>query len=466
MRKRAAVYCRVSTESEEQLASLREQESFFKDYTSEHGLMLFRIYADSGRSGTRLANRTAFAEMMQDAKQGAFEVLLVKDISRMARNVLDFLQTVRTIKKLGIECRFLAANCTAGDGEMLLTILAAVAQEESASLSKRVKFTKEHHARQGRVPNCVYGYQRTVGDIFHMTIDEKESEVVRRIYAYAADGWGSRKIARLLRMEGQLTKTGRLFAESSVRQILANPLYAGILRTHQTEVVDYLTGTRRNVPQEEQYTFRHPEWAIVSEDEWQAVQSRRKTGRKQVTAGERLLICGMCQKVFRRRGCGDKTVLSCSTRSRLGKAACANRVCVQERALAEGLYAWLDSYMTHARWEKAKQMAQQLSSDEKDASRIWKERRLAQETLLATGAIGRDEYVRRIALIDAQAGGQEHLTGIEGEAWREKIMRRMAEEKLRGRWIRKVIVEADGKLTVYPYAPLRKQSMLPDWEIR
>lgn len=219
MCKRAAVYCRVSTDSDEQLASLREQESFFKDYTVEHGLMLFRIYADSGRSGTRLANRTAFAEMMQDAKQGAFDVLLVKDISRMARNVLDFLQTVRTIKKLGIECRFLAANCTAGDGEMLLTILAAVAQEESANLSKRVKFTKEHHARQGRVPNCVYGYQRKAGDIFYMTIDEKESAVVRRIYAYAADGWGSRKIARILRMEGQLTKTGRLFAESSVRQL-------------------------------------------------------------------------------------------------------------------------------------------------------------------------------------------------------------------------------------------------------
>ena len=223
--KRAAAYCRVSTASSEQLASLGEQESFFADYAAEHGLILHRIYADGGVSGTRLKDRRAFGEMMDDARRGAFDLLLVKDISRMARNVLDFLTSVRELKRLGIDCRFVTANCSSGEGELFLTILAAVAQEESANLSRRVKFTKDHHARQGRVPNRVYGYDREVGELFDMTINEREAAVVRRIYQLALDGWGSRHIARLLQTEGVLTKSGHLFGESSVRQVLSNPLW-------------------------------------------------------------------------------------------------------------------------------------------------------------------------------------------------------------------------------------------------
>ena len=95
MTKTVAAYCRVSTASNEQLASLGEQESFFRDYAREHGLTLYRIYADGGVSGTRLRDRRAFGDMMHDAKAGLFDLLLVKDISRMARNVLDFLSSVR-----------------------------------------------------------------------------------------------------------------------------------------------------------------------------------------------------------------------------------------------------------------------------------------------------------------------------------------------------------------------------------
>lgn len=464
MRERIAAYCRVSTASEEQMASLREQESFFSDYAKEHGLTLVRIYADGGRSGTRLANRPAFGEMMADARRGAFEILLVKDISRMARNVLDFLQTVRTLKQWGIDCRFLTANCSLADGEMLLTILAAVAQEESANLSKRVKFTKAHHARQGRVPNSVYGYRREKGELFSLTIDEAESEVVRRIYEYALDGWRSRRIARLLRAEGHLTKAGNLFGESSVRQILANSLYAGILRTHQTEVVDYLTGRRRVVPSEEQYTFLRPELAIVSEDTWHAVQKKRGAPRERGEAIGGEIVCAVCQKPFRRRRQGGDTILSCSKRSRLGKDTCCNRVRVSERELTESLGAWLAAYMTEARWQKAIKEAHKLSAATAENWRLRDRLCAKQETLLMAGVIERAEYLRRVVLIDEETNCSDGLAS-DGDS-REAILRYMVSKEGRGRWLERVIVDTDGKITaVVRRTRLRRPSMLPAWEI-
>lgn len=462
MRRRAVAYCRVSTESAEQLASLREQEAFFVDYAKGAGLTLVRVYADSGKSGTRLASRRAFAKMMADAKAGAFDLLLVKDISRMARNVLDFLQTVRTLKKLGIECRFVTANCSAGEGELFLTILAAVAQEESANLSKRVKFTKDYHARLGRVPSRVYGYRREKGDLFRLTIDEAESAVVRRIYGYAAAGWGSRRIACLLRAEGHLTRTGRLFGESSVRQILGNPLYAGILRTHQTEVCDYLTGERCRIPVAEQYTFLRPELAIVSKELWQAVSDKRR-GRQaaELTAGGKVLVCGACHKPFRRRQVGTDTVWSCATRSRLGRDACPNQTRIRDSVLSETLYAWLDAYVTQARWQEAKEMAQ-TRAEEGERRKRKRELQKKQEVLYLSGAIDEAEYRRRILLL----GVSESVAGDAGGADRELVLRRMVSEQARRLWIERAEVGCDGKVAVSLLPPMRKQSMLPDWETR
>lgn len=449
MKKRVAAYCRVSTASNEQLASLAEQESFFRDYAREHGLVLHRIYADGGVSGTRLRDRVAFGEMMHDAKKGAFDLLLVKDISRMARNVLDFLQSVRELKRLGIDCRFLTANCSSGEGELFLTILAAVAQEESANLSKRVKFTKDHHARMGRVPNRVYGYDRVDGEIFRMTINEREAAVVRRIYRLASEGWGSRRIARLLTAEGVLTKSGRLFGESSVRQILNSPLYCGILRTHQTEVTDYLTSERRVVPIDEQYTFRHPEWAIVTEDVWQTVQvMRARTKKSHRTTGQSLLVCAVCSSAFRKRTQKSGIVYTCGKRDREGASACPNRTRITDDRLTEALSSWLAAWLSPSRWAEVCLLAQRLSAKStEEIRRTWEERRQRQDTLLLTGAITAGEYQRRCALIadEARASGAVEPSAHLGT--RDDVCTRMA-GSLRSRWIRTIAVSEDGTLSV------------------
>ena len=175
-----AAYCRVSTDKEDQLNSLEAQKAFFAEYTTRTGDTLIRLYADEGISGTKIKNRKEFLRMMSDAEHGLFDVV-VKDISRFARNTVDLLQNVRKLKSLGIETQFLTANMTSmGNSEFVLTIFGALAQEESANTSKRVKFGKKMNAEKGRVPNIVYGYNKTIGDYFNLEINQEEAVVYQR----------------------------------------------------------------------------------------------------------------------------------------------------------------------------------------------------------------------------------------------------------------------------------------------
>ena len=172
-----AAYCRVSTEKEDQLNSLEAQKQFFLDYAQRMNYNLVRLYADEGISGTKTRNRKEFLHMMQDAESGLFQLVVVKDISRFARNTVDLLENVRKLKSLGIDTQFLTANMTSmGNSEFVLTIFGAIAQEESANTSKRVKFGKKLNAEKGRVPNIVFGYDKTPGDYFNLTVNEREAE--------------------------------------------------------------------------------------------------------------------------------------------------------------------------------------------------------------------------------------------------------------------------------------------------
>ena len=126
-----AAYCRDSTDNDDQLNSLEAQKQFFTEYTQRTGDVLVRLYADEGISGTKIKNRKEFLRMMKDAEHGLFDMVVVKDISRFARNTVDLLQNIRKLKSLGIETQFLTANMTSmGNSEFVLTIFGALAQEE------------------------------------------------------------------------------------------------------------------------------------------------------------------------------------------------------------------------------------------------------------------------------------------------------------------------------------------------
>ena len=231
-----AAYCRVSTAKEEQLDSLAHQKEFFYTYAQKNGHELVRIYADEGISGTRVQHREQFQALLRDAAKHRFELVVVKDISRFARNTVDFLQSVRALKGVGVNTRFLTADMDSlGESEFVLTVFGALAQEESANLSKRVKFGKNLNAQKGRVPQRIYGYDRV--DNFTLRINQREADVVRMIYRmYVDEGLGCRSIARMLETNGYATKLGARWTASTVHRILTNPLYCGHHVKHKCDV--------------------------------------------------------------------------------------------------------------------------------------------------------------------------------------------------------------------------------------
>ena len=205
-----AVYCRVSTDKDEQLDSLEHQKDFFTEFATKNGHKLVRLYADEGITG----------------------------ISRFARNTVDFLQSIRTLKSLGINTLFLTANMESlGESEFILTVFRALAQEESVNLSKRVKFGKKINAQKGRVPQRIFGYNRI--DNFTLEINPREAEVVKTIYRlYLEEGLGCRMISLELNRLGYKTKFDCEWNPRGVRRVLMNPIYCGEYVNNKYEIRD------------------------------------------------------------------------------------------------------------------------------------------------------------------------------------------------------------------------------------
>ncbi len=273
---RYAAYCRVSTGSDEQLNSLVNQRRFFEDYVNKRNDVLVKIYADRGISGKSMLQRKEFMNLLEDSKKGEFDAVLVKDISRFARNTLDFLTGIRTLKSRDVDVIFVGANQKVlGESEFVLTLFAALAQEESCALSKKIIFGKKQGAKWGRVPNSIYGYDKK--DTYSLTINPSEANVVREIYRmYVTEGMGLRKISSRLNDIGIPSKCGGSWNPKTVGRILENPIYAGTLINNKTETLDFLLGQKRRVPDDERYYHLRPEMAIISEDIYRKAQSIRR----------------------------------------------------------------------------------------------------------------------------------------------------------------------------------------------
>ena len=347
-----AAYCRVSTDKSDQLNSLEAQKEFFVEYTQRTGDILVRLYADEGISGTKIKNRREFLHMMADAERHLFDMVVVKDISRFARNTVDLLQNIRRLKALGIETQFLTANMTSmGNSEFVLTIFGALAQEESANTSKRVKFGKKMNAEKGRVPNIVYGYDKTKGDYFILTVNEAEAETVRRIYQwYTQDGFGAAKISIFLNERGLRTKRNCQWSQNAVCRILTNEIYTGKIINGKQEVTDFLTGQRTEKDAEEWMVVERPDLRIIEPEAFeQAQQIMHNRGRAFKVDKERqsnkylfstIIKCKECGWSFRRTVRTYKNTYVrwvCSGHNGRGADNCPNAVTVDEEELIEVL---------------------------------------------------------------------------------------------------------------------------------
>lgn len=355
-----AAYCRVSTDKEDQLNSLETQKEFFLEYTKRTGDNLIKLYADEGISGTKIKNRKEFQRMLADAEKGLFDMVVVKDISRFARNTVDLLQSVRKLKSLGIETQFLTANMTSmGNSEFVLTIFGALAQEESANTSKRIKFGKKINAEKGRVPNIVYGYDKTIGDYFNLSINENEAKVIRQMYKwYTEEGFGGAKIANMLNDRGIKTKRGNNWSQNSVCRILTNEIYTGKIINGKEEIADFLTGQRKEKDESEWLVTVRPELRIIDDETFDRAQEVLK-GRQDSfkLTHERqsnkylfstLIKCKDCGWSFRRTVRQYKNTYVrwvCSGHNGQGADSCPNAVTVDEDELIQVLQEYFQDVL-------------------------------------------------------------------------------------------------------------------------
>lgn len=341
-------YCRVSTEKEDQLNSLEVQKQFFEEYAEKNNHTLVKIYADEGISGTKIKNRTQFLRLLKDAKLGLFEMVVVKDFSRLARNTVDFLNSIRELKALGIEIIFLTSNMKLlGESELILTIFAAMAQDESSNMSKRVKFGKKMNAQKGRVPNIVYGYDKTKGDYFNLTINPLEAKIIRRIYdLYLHSGYGANRIAQLLNSEGLRTKRGYGWTQNGIIRILTNPLYTGKIINGKEEITDFLTSKREKKDESDWQIVDKPELRIIDDASFVAVANILEKRMDSFNLGHErqsnrhlfstLIKCDCCGSSFRRIERKSQNIYVrwvCNNRNANGKDFCANATKIGENDL-------------------------------------------------------------------------------------------------------------------------------------
>ena len=281
-RKKVAAYARVSMESERMHHSLSAQVSYYSSLIQKNPDWEYAgVYADYGISGTGMKKRQEFLRMLEDAEAGKIDIILTKSIQRFARNTVDLLRTVRHLKELGVEVWFEKENIhtMSGDGELMMTILASFAQEESRSISENVRWRVKKRFEQGN-PNGrfrVYGY-RWEGDT--LVIVPKEAAVVRRIFQNFLDGKSRLETEREFAAEGITTRNGRRWMDSNIRVVLTNVTYTGNMLFQKEYVTDpILKKRKKNRGELPRYYVENTHEPIIDKETFDYVQqemARRK----------------------------------------------------------------------------------------------------------------------------------------------------------------------------------------------
>lgn len=271
---RVAAYCRVSTDSDEQATSYEAQVEHYTEYIKKNPEWEFAgIYADDGISGTNTKNREEFNRMIEDCEAGTIDMIITKSISRFARNTLDCLKYIRQLKEKNIPVFFEkeAINTMDAKGEVLLTIMASLAQQESQSLSQNVKLGLQFRYQNGQVQvnhNRFLGY--TKDEEGNLVIDPEQAEVVKRIYREYLEGYSMDKIAAGLEADGILTGAGKpRWHTSTINKILRNEKYIGDALLQKTYTTDFLNKTRvKNTGIVPQYYVEGNHEAIIPNQIW------------------------------------------------------------------------------------------------------------------------------------------------------------------------------------------------------
>lgn len=358
-KKRVAAYARVSTDSDEQLTSYEAQKDYYEKFIRSKPEWEFAgMYADEGISGTSVRNRPGFNSMISEAMAGNIDLIVTKSVSRFARNTVDSLTMIRSLKEKGVGCYFEKENIYTLDskGELLITIMSSLAQEESRSISQNVTWGKRKAMADGKVQvaySSFLGYRK--GADGKMEIDESQAETVRCIYRWFMKGFSIHEICHRLMKDGVKSPMGKdRWQPGTVLSILRNEKYKGDALLQKTYTADFLTHKQvRNAGEIQQYYVEDDHEAIIQPDEWEMVQAelKRRDSLKGKFSGSGpfscRIVCADCgsfygPKVWHSTDKYRKTIWRCNSKF-VGNRKCLTPA-IDEKSLKDAFVRAYNSY--------------------------------------------------------------------------------------------------------------------------
>lgn len=329
---RVAAYARVSCDKDAMKQSLAAQISYYSEYIQRHSDWAFAgIYADEAYSGTK-DDRPRFVQLIKDCKDGKIDRIITKSISRFARNTVTLLSTVRDLRRIGIGIYFEEQNIDTltEAGELMITLLASQAQEESRATSENCKWRIRKMFEEGYTTSVRLTGYRVEGGMIQPVPEEKE--IVQRIFQMYLDGHGKQAIANILFEEGAPSCLGGEWSATTVLSILQNEKYIGDLLLQKTYITDHITkASRKNNGELPQYFIQDDHEPIISREMFEAVQAEhaRRLAKYARPKGETseltsLIRCGICGHNYRRKRAAVRWLWCCGTYNKRGKKYCAS----------------------------------------------------------------------------------------------------------------------------------------------
>lgn len=450
MKRRVAAYARVSTDSGEQYTSYVAQVSYYTEYIQSHeGWEFVDMYADEGITGTSTKKRERFNDMVKDALNGKLDLIVTKSVSRFARNTVDSLITVRKLKEKGVEVFFEKENIYTLDskGELLITIMSSLAQEESRSISENVTWGQRKRFADGKVSmpyKHFLGYRK--GENGEPEIVPEEAEIVQRIYRLLLEGQTPYGIKRVLEAEGIPSPAGKkTWQTTTILNILTNEKYKGDALLQKTFCTDFLTKKMKlNEGEVPQYYVENSHPAIVTAEVFSMVQeelARRKLAGRQhngTSCFSGKIFCGCCggvygSKVWHSTDKYRRVIWQCNAKFKDGRHCDTPHL--TEAEIQQRFFEALHQLLTDRSFiiedtQKIMELSTATDALDREADELREDMNVTSELIRqaieqnARMSLDQEEYSRRNKSLSARfSKASERVKELEAECARRKVKR-------------------------------------------
>ena len=416
---RLAAYCRVSSDSEDQLHSFAAQVCYYTNYEKQNpDVELVGIYADEGLSGTSMKNRSELQRLIQDCQKGKIDRIVTKSVSRLARNTQDLLNTIRLFKSLDVSVYFeeQGIDTLQMNSELFLTFPGMVAQQESESISGNMRWSYKKRMESGEFNCChpAYGFDLVNGELI---INEKEAAVVRRIFDMYLQGMGKQQIADCLNDETIPKKRGEeKWTLTTVSYILSNERYIGdalLQKKYSTDTFPYIK--RPNKGEKPKYYVENANPVIVPKEKYYAARELlQKRMFKLSNSSNHLLsnmmVCAKCGRAFRKQTCRNKlywitTVAEktnhCCKKIRISESGIFDAFCIMSYKLKDNQYILIDSLIHQMEqvMDKFNQCIDSISKTDKQIAQLCAQKHVLTK-LKNNGVLSSTDYAMQASEIE------------------------------------------------------------------